>query len=96
LYVFSWVWLSGHAVAPLMSALVAALGGVCVAFFVARRGLRFYVLFELSLLPTVGIVLLFGYQPEKLGAGRYLLLYTALRSLPLLLMFIVSPAYLAV
>merc|ERR1712002_703391 len=31
------------------------------------------------------MILLFGYQPEKLQAGQYLLLYTVLASLPLLL-----------
>jgi len=35
-------------------------------------------------LPTLLIILLFGYQPEKLQAGQYLLLYTVLASLPLL------------
>jgi len=32
-------------------------------------------------------------QPEKLGAGGYLLLYTALSSLPLLLLLITLPPY---
>jgi len=66
---------------------------VCFSFFAVRRGLRFYILFEVSLIPTVGMVLLYGYQPEKLGAGGYLLLYTALSSLPLLLLLITLPPY---
>jgi len=69
-----------------------ALALVCCGIFVCRRGLRFYVLFELSLLPTLGIVMLYGYQPEKLASGTYLLLYTALSSLPLLLMLVNLPA----
>jgi len=85
--------LSGYIGPSLLSALGVSLGVVCGLFFTARRGLRFYILFELSLLPTLGIVLLYGYQPEKLGAGGYLLLYTALRSLPLLLLLLCIPAY---
>jgi len=76
-----------------LSSLGLALSLVCYAFFAARRGVRFYILFELSLLPTLGIVLLYGYQPEKLGAGGHLLLYTALSSLPLLLLLINLPPY---
>jgi len=76
-----------------LRSLGVALGFVCVAFFFSRRSLSFYILFELSLLPTLAMVLLYGYQPEKLRAGGHLLLYTALRSLPLLLLFIFLPPY---
>jgi len=74
--------------------LAYALLGICVCFFHARATLRFYVLFELSLLPTLLILLLFGYQPEKLLAGQYLLLYTVLASLPLLLSLLTLPGFL--
>jgi len=66
---------------------------VCLAFFRARRGITFYVLFEFSLLPTLGIVILYGYQPEKLGATAHLLLYMVLSSLPLLLALVCLPPY---
>jgi len=92
-WVFTGMWLRGYIGPAPLSQLGAALGVVCLAFFVARRTLRFYILFELSLLPTLGIVLLYGYQPEKLRAGAYLLLYTALRSLPLLLLFLSHVPY---
>jgi len=92
-WVFLWMWLSGYIRPQVLRSLGLILGSVCIAFFAARRGLRFYILFELSLLPTLGIVLLFGYQPEKLGAGGHLLLYTALSSLPLLLLLINLPPY---
>ena len=42
------------------------------------------------------MVLLYGYQPEKLRAGGHLLLYTALRSLPLLLLLISLPPFFSV
>jgi NADH-ubiquinone oxidoreductase chain 4 len=46
--------------------------------------MRFYVFFEFSLIPITGIVLGWGYQPERLQARNYLVLYTVLASLPLL------------
>nr|UOU84988.1 NADH dehydrogenase subunit 4 [Chrysopilus cristatus] len=44
----------------------------------------FYLFFESSLIPTLFLVLGWGYQPERLQAGVYLLFYTLLASLPLL------------
>jgi len=85
--------MSGHIGPALLRAAACVLGVVCLAFFSSRRWIRFYILFELSLLPTLAMVLLYGYQPEKLTAGMYLLLYTALASLPLLLLFIHIPAH---
>ena len=90
-WVFWWIWLAGYMTSAALSSLGLALGVVCVAFFCSRRRLSFYILFELSLLPTLAMVVLYGYQPEKLRAGGHLLLYTALRSLPLLLTLIGLP-----
>lgn len=45
----------------------------------------FYVFFESSLIPTLFLILGWGYQPERLQAGLYLLFYTLLASLPLLI-----------
>nr|URX53301.1 NADH dehydrogenase subunit 4 [Neotermes sp. 1 AB-2022a] len=44
----------------------------------------FYLFFEVSIIPTVFIILGWGYQPERLQAGVYLLFYTLLASLPML------------
>nr|URX54365.1 NADH dehydrogenase subunit 4 [Calcaritermes nigriceps] len=44
----------------------------------------FYLFFESSLIPTVFLILGWGYQPERLQAGIYLLFYTLLASLPML------------
>nr|WES82252.1 NADH dehydrogenase subunit 4 [Archotermopsis wroughtoni] len=44
----------------------------------------FYLFFEGSLIPTLFLILGWGYQPERLQAGIYLILYTLLASLPLL------------
>nr|QWT71645.1 NADH dehydrogenase subunit 4 [Saussurella borneensis] len=45
----------------------------------------FYLFFEFSLIPTLMLILGWGYQPERLGAGIYLIFYTLLSSLPLLI-----------
>nr|QXJ80380.1 NADH dehydrogenase subunit 4 [Homogryllacris parcibrevipenna] len=45
----------------------------------------FYVFFEGSLIPTLLLILGWGYQPERMQAGVYLLFYTLLASLPLLI-----------
>nr|AVN68273.1 NADH dehydrogenase subunit 4 [Tryonicus parvus] len=46
--------------------------------------IEFYLFFEGSLIPTLFLILGWGYQPERLQAGVYLLFYTLLASLPLL------------
>nr|UFA49305.1 NADH dehydrogenase subunit 4 [Drosophila melanogaster] len=45
----------------------------------------FYLFFESSLIPTLFLILGWGYQPERLQAGLYLLFYTLLVSLPMLI-----------
>nr|YP_009648865.1 NADH dehydrogenase subunit 4 [Notospermus geniculatus]QCZ36415.1 NADH dehydrogenase subunit 4 [Notospermus geniculatus] len=44
----------------------------------------FYIFFELSLVPTFFLIVGWGYQPERLGASMYMVLYTVGASLPLL------------
>jgi NADH-ubiquinone oxidoreductase chain 4 len=43
-----------------------------------------YILFESRLIPTLFLILGWGYQPERVQAGIYLLFCTLLDSLPLL------------
>nr|ANJ70522.1 NADH dehydrogenase subunit 4 [Hygrotus confluens] len=45
----------------------------------------FYLFFESSLIPTLFLILGWGYQPERLQAGIYLLFYTLFASLPMML-----------
>lgn len=45
----------------------------------------FYLSFEISLIPTLFLIFGWGYQPERISAGYYLLFYTLFASLPLLL-----------
>nr|YP_010164116.1 NADH dehydrogenase subunit 4 [Longpotamon depressum]QRK27444.1 NADH dehydrogenase subunit 4 [Longpotamon depressum] len=46
--------------------------------------LIFYISFEASLIPTLILILGWGYQPERIQAGIYMLFYTLTLSLPLL------------
>nr|AMH85703.1 NADH dehydrogenase subunit 4 [Ocyptamus sativus] len=52
--------------------------------FSSMNMFMFYLFFECSLIPTLLLVLGWGYQPERLQAGMYLLFYTLLVSLPML------------
>nr|YP_010327020.1 NADH dehydrogenase subunit 4 [Melanchra persicariae]UNP54289.1 NADH dehydrogenase subunit 4 [Melanchra persicariae] len=45
----------------------------------------FYFFFEGSLIPTLLLIIGWGYQPERIQAGMYLLFYTLFVSLPLLM-----------
>ena len=50
----------------------------CLNFFI------FYLFFERRLIPTLLLIFGWGYQPERIQAGIYLLFYTLFASLPLL------------
>ncbi|KAG7172574.1 NADH-ubiquinone oxidoreductase chain 5-like 14, partial [Homarus americanus] len=52
--------------------------------FSATDYLLFYIRFERSLIPTLILILGWGYQPERIQAGVYMLFYTLFASLPLL------------
>nr|YP_009691895.1 NADH dehydrogenase subunit 4 [Pterolophia sp. ZJY-2019]QEG58701.1 NADH dehydrogenase subunit 4 [Pterolophia sp. ZJY-2019] len=45
----------------------------------------FYLFFEMSLIPTLILIIGWGYQPERLEAGVYLMFYTLLVSLPMMI-----------
>lgn len=45
----------------------------------------FYLFFEARLIPTLILILGWGYQPERIQAGIYLLFYTIFASLPILI-----------
>nr|QWT70095.1 NADH dehydrogenase subunit 4 [Arctonoe vittata] len=69
---------------------VTLLSMILILSFMVSDLMSFYIMFEASLIPTLMLVLGWGYQPERLQAGMYLMLYTICASLPLLmnLMFI--------
>nr|QRG31130.1 NADH deshydrogenase subunit 4 [Chrysochares punctatus] len=45
----------------------------------------FYLFFEMSLIPTLILIVGWGYQPERIEAGMYLMFYTLFFSLPMML-----------
>jgi len=53
--------------------------------FISLNLFIFYIFFERSLIPTLFLIFGWGYQPERLQAGLYLLFYTLFASLPLLI-----------
>nr|ARK38487.1 NADH dehydrogenase subunit 4 [Lanceolaria gladiola] len=61
---------------------------VLVFCFSVGSLLNFYIMFEFSLIPILLIILGWGYQPERLQAGKYMLLYTVSASLPLLVLIV--------
>nr|NP_115398.1 NADH dehydrogenase subunit 4 [Tinamus major]AAK53251.1 NADH dehydrogenase subunit IV [Tinamus major] len=48
----------------------------------------FYISFEATLIPTLILITRWGNQPERLSAGIYLLFYTLISSLPLLIILL--------
>nr|YP_009731538.1 NADH dehydrogenase subunit 4 [Hypoaspis linteyini]QHQ98581.1 NADH dehydrogenase subunit 4 [Hypoaspis linteyini] len=50
----------------------------------------FYIFFEAVLIPIILMIFFWGNQLERLSAGMYMLLYTLMGSLPLLIIFLVS------
>nr|YP_009250801.1 NADH dehydrogenase subunit 4 [Namalycastis abiuma]AMY15510.1 NADH dehydrogenase subunit 4 [Namalycastis abiuma] len=66
--------------------LLTTLTLILVMSFSVNNMFMFYILFEASLIPTLIIILTWGYQPERLQAGMYLMMYTITASLPLLMM----------
>nr|QFG38779.1 NADH dehydrogenase subunit 4 [Glaphyrina caudata] len=57
---------------------------ILMTTFLCSSTLLFYFLFEASLIPTLVLILGWGYQPERLQAGLYMMIYTVAASLPLL------------
>lgn len=55
--------------------------------FSASNILSFYIWFEASLIPTLLIIITWGYQPERIQARMYLILYTITASLPIFVIF---------
>lgn len=61
---------------------------ILILTFITSNLLIFYILFELSLIPTLILIIGWGYQPERIQAGIYIIIYTMCASLPLLLVLI--------
>lgn len=57
-------------------------------FFSIKNIILFYFFFELRLIPTFILIIYWGYNPERLRSAYYILIYTLLISLPLLVYII--------
>nr|YP_009172225.1 NADH dehydrogenase subunit 4 [Cyrtarachne nagasakiensis]ALF36382.1 NADH dehydrogenase subunit 4 [Cyrtarachne nagasakiensis] len=65
--------------------LISSILIILILTFSSLNMFLFYLLFEMVLIPTLFLITKIGYQPERLQAGIYLMIYTILASLPLLL-----------
>ncbi len=65
------------------------LNSVLMMCFIARNLILFYIMFEGSLIPTIIMILVWGYQPERLQARSYFVIYTVIASLPFLIRLII-------
>lgn len=57
-------------------------------FFSMKNIILFYFFFEFRLIPTFILIIYWGYNPERLRSAYYILIYTLLISLPLLVYLI--------
>nr|YP_010393029.1 NADH dehydrogenase subunit 4 [Xylophaga oregona]UPX88891.1 NADH dehydrogenase subunit 4 [Xylophaga oregona]UPX88915.1 NADH dehydrogenase subunit 4 [Xylophaga oregona]UPX88927.1 NADH dehydrogenase subunit 4 [Xylophaga oregona] len=62
--------------------------GVCVFFFMSHSWMFFFFFFELALIPTLWLILTWGYQPERLQAGMFMMMYTSCASMPLMIILL--------
>nr|YP_004222545.1 NADH dehydrogenase subunit 4 [Micromelo undatus]ABK92263.1 NADH dehydrogenase subunit 4 [Micromelo undatus] len=67
---------------------ILSLGLFLLLAFSQSNSLMFYIFFEASLIPTLLLIVGWGYQPERLQAGTYMMLYTVGASLPFLVLLI--------
>nr|QKQ14770.1 NADH dehydrogenase subunit 4 [Coccidophilus cariba] len=55
-----------------------------VLVFCSLNMFMFYLFFEMSLIPTLILIIGWGFQPERIQAGMYLMFYTLMGSMPLM------------
>jgi len=68
--------------------LMNCLGLNIFLFFFTSNIFIFYIIFEFGLVPIIILILMRGYQPERIGASLWFVLYTIFGSLPLLIVLI--------
>nr|YP_010952636.1 NADH dehydrogenase subunit 4 [Acanthopleura vaillantii]WMQ53043.1 NADH dehydrogenase subunit 4 [Acanthopleura vaillantii] len=64
---------------------IVVLNFMIMMVFLQTNFILFYIFFEGSLIPTLLLILIWGYQPERLQAGMYMTIYTIVGALPFLL-----------
>nr|QPN54246.1 NADH dehydrogenase subunit 4 [Ricinus sp. ADS-2020] len=68
----------------LMNLILLIMHVLLILFFFSSNLINFYIFFELSIIPTMMIIMGWGYQPERLEASFLFFFYTVLASFPLL------------
>nr|YP_009545636.1 NADH dehydrogenase subunit 4 [Cacatua pastinator]AEA36001.1 NADH dehydrogenase subunit 4 [Cacatua pastinator butleri]AYN50554.1 NADH dehydrogenase subunit 4 [Cacatua pastinator] len=68
----------------IFTATLIAVQPFIISAFSTTELMMFYISFEATLIPTLILITRWGNQPERLTAGIYLLFYTLISSLPLL------------
>nr|QGZ09968.1 NADH dehydrogenase subunit 4 [Eisenia nana] len=58
---------------------------ILINCFLSSNLFMFYIWFEASLIPTMILIMTWGYQPERAQASMYLMIYTVAASLPMLM-----------
>jgi len=58
---------------------------ILINCFLSSNLFIFYIWFEASLIPTIILIITWGYQPERTQARIYLIIYTVAASLPILI-----------
>nr|YP_009128471.1 NADH dehydrogenase subunit 4 [Streptocephalus sirindhornae]AJP09642.1 NADH dehydrogenase subunit 4 [Streptocephalus sirindhornae] len=80
LMIFSWKPFSLN----MYTLLLVTLFSLLILTFTSSSLISFYIFFESSLIPTMLLIMGWGYQPERLPSSLYFLFYTLVASLPLL------------
>lgn len=70
--------------------IVLSLFMLLILTFTRKSFIGFYIFFESSLVPTILLILGWGYQPERLSSSFYFLFYTLISSLPLLFIILIN------
>jgi len=59
-----------------------------IRLFSINNIIIFYIIFELSIIPILFLIIIWGYQPERIIARFYIIIYTITASLPLLIILL--------
>nr|YP_010693796.1 NADH dehydrogenase subunit 4 [Photinus signaticollis]WCD24463.1 NADH dehydrogenase subunit 4 [Photinus signaticollis] len=76
---------SFHSYSGLFSMVILFLMIALYMTFCSMNVFIFYLFFEISLIPTLVLILGWGYQPERIQAGMYMFMYTLFGSLPMMI-----------
>nr|QCX31179.1 NADH dehydrogenase subunit 4 [Tridacna maxima] len=68
-----------------MGTMIVVSGIIAVLIFICARLFPFFFMFEASLIPMFGMIVGWGYQPERSQAAISMMVYTSAGSLPLFL-----------